>query len=98
MILEQNFTGALHTKPYSSVGDPCHFGTDPDPRKFFKLFLFITYFLKLHLHHFSNIKSSDRRSIPRTTKSGSGRPKNIGTDPMNPDPDPQHYDTVQYCT
>jgi hypothetical protein len=63
--------------PLSSVPDPWHFGTDPDPRlsisdyrirnpdpalfvgdeasRCFKLFDF--YFLNVHLHHFSHIKS-----------------------------------------
>jgi len=36
----------------SSVGDPWHFGRDPDPAVFVN-----TYLLKLHLHHFSKIKS-----------------------------------------
>jgi hypothetical protein len=56
-------------KLIGSVADPWHFGVDPDPanfiidlqdankNKFFKTIFSAYYFLKVHLHHFSKIKS-----------------------------------------
>jgi hypothetical protein len=67
-----------------SVGDPGHFGTDPDPRihisdkririrrppvtfkmaskNYFCTNFFVYYFLKLHLHNFSKIKSRSHKT------------------------------------
>jgi hypothetical protein len=61
---------------------------DPDPAIFvidlqdaskklnFNTIFSAYYFLKVHLHHFSKIKSQ-KGSIPLTSGSGSGRPKNM---------------------